>query len=99
MAMTTLHGGIYPPSPTFFDAAGELDLATLATHVTWLMGHSLPGLLALGSNGEALHLDDGERVAVIRATRAAMDAQPRPGVLLAGTADQTTRGTIARCRA
>ena len=101
MAITTLPGGVYPPIPTFFDAAGELDLATLATHITWLMGYPLPGLLALGSNGEAMHLDEAERVAVIRAARAAIDAQPRllPFVLLAGTADQTTRGTSARCRA
>jgi 4-hydroxy-2-oxoglutarate aldolase len=101
MTLTALPGGVYPPIPTFFDEAGELDLATLATHVGWLMEQSLPGLLALGSNGEAMHLDDGERMAVIRAARAAIDGQRRstPFVLLAGTADQTTRGTITRCRA
>jgi 4-hydroxy-2-oxoglutarate aldolase len=101
MVRVPLPGGVYPPIPTFFDAAGELDLATLAVHTSWLMEHPLPGVLALGSNGEAMHLDDGERVAVIRAARVALDAQPRetPAMLLAGTADQTTRGTIARCRA
>ncbi len=100
MTVATLPGGIYPPIPTFFDDAGALDLATLAAHITWLLGHPLPGLLALGSNGEAMHLDDAERVAVIRAARAAIDAAAvTPFVLLAGTADLSTRGTIARCRA
>lgn len=96
-----LPGGIYPPIPTFFDAVGELDLATLALHITWLISHPLPGILALGSNGEAMHLDDAERVAVIRAARTAIDQHARDpkAILLVGTAALSTRGTVARCRA
>lgn len=91
--------GVIPPVPTFFDAAGELDLATLRRHIGWLAEYPLGGILALGSNGEAMHLDDQERVAVIRAVREALDAAGGALPLLAGTADQSTRGTIARCRA
>ena len=95
-----LPGGVFPPLPTFFSAAEELDLTTLATHAGWLAGESQAGLLALGSNGEAQHLDDGERQAVVTTVRAAID-QARPAgecVLLAGAGDMTTRGTIRRCQ-
>jgi 4-hydroxy-2-oxoglutarate aldolase len=97
--MTTLPGGIFPPIPTFFDDQGELDLPTLTRHVAWLLDYPLAGMLALGSNGEAMHLNDAERVQVIRAVRAAFDAHQGATrrVLLAGTADLSTRGTIARC--
>lgn len=96
---TPLAPGIIPPVPTFFDADEALDLATLRAHIAWLATHRLAGILALGSNGEAMHLDDGERVAVIQAARAAIDGAGGRLTLLAGTADQTTRGTVARCRA
>lgn len=103
--LSSLPGGIYPPVPTFFDADGMLDLATLRGHILWLAQFPLAGILALGSNGEAMHLDDAERVAVIAAARSALDeakahsAAPQNWKLLAGTADLSTRGTIARCRA
>ncbi len=99
--MIALPGGIYPPIPTFFDEQGELDLPTLAQHIAWLLEAPLAGILALGSNGEAMHLTDAERVQVIQAARAAIDQHQGATKrwLLAGTADLSTRGTIARCRA
>lgn len=99
--MTPLPGGIFPPIPTFFGDQGALDLPTLTRHVAWLATTPVAGILALGSNGEAMHLDDAERVAVIQAVRSAIDehqGERRPW-LLAGTADLSTRGTGARCRA
>lgn len=106
MAQTTvLPGGVYSPIPTFFAGDGGLDLTTLRRHILWLTAFPFAGILALGSNGEAMHLDDDERVAVIAAARAALDeakvrsAAPQHWRLLAGTADLATRGTIARCRA
>ena len=98
-----LPGGIIPPVPTFFDAAGELDIPTLERHITWLSEQHIAGVLVLGSNGEAMHLDDDERKHVITAARDTLDSpslrpwRERP-ILLAGTADQSTRGTIRRCR-
>jgi 4-hydroxy-2-oxoglutarate aldolase len=99
--ITQLPGGVYPPLPTFFDDAGEVDLAALATHLRQLMPQPLAGFLVLGSNGEAMHLTDAERVQVIATARTTLDAAgtPRHQVLLAGTADQSTRGTIARTQA
>jgi 4-hydroxy-2-oxoglutarate aldolase len=93
-------GGIIPPVPTFFDTNDALDLATLRQHIAWLATYPLGGILALGSNGEAMHLSDDERVAAIAAARAAISETGRDDLLLlAGTADLSTRGTIARCRA
>lgn len=96
MAHAGIPGGIYPPTPTFFTETGELDLPTLRDHIAWLMMHNLAGVLALGSNGEALHLDDAERMAVISTVRAAMPAGS--GVLLAGVTDFATRSTIQRAK-
>lgn len=87
--------GIYPPVPTFFDAAEALDLAALHRHVTRLAEAGITGFVALGSNGEAVHLDDTERAQVIAAVRAA--AGPHAQVL-AGAGTHATRGTIALCR-
>jgi dihydrodipicolinate synthase/N-acetylneuraminate lyase len=91
--------GIYPPVPTFFDAQGDLDLATLHRHIQRLTepgNRWVAGIVALGSNGEAAHLDDAERSAVIRAIR---EATPAEVPLLAGASAQSTRGTLALCEA
>ena len=98
-----LAGGIYPPIPTFFHRDDTLDLASLQTHIRWLLDRGVAGILTLGSNGEAMHLSDTERVAVIRATREAFSQHSRqpnpPPLLLAGAADLSTHGTIIRCTA
>jgi 4-hydroxy-2-oxoglutarate aldolase len=87
--------GIYPPVPTFFAEDESLDLATLGEHIRRLCDRGITGFVALGSNGEAVHLDDDERRAVIAAVRVAAggDAQ-----VLAGAGAQSTRATIALCR-
>jgi len=87
--------GIYPPLPTFFTENEDLDLATLREHVTRLRDHCITRFVALGSNGEAVHLDHDERRAVIAAVReaAGVDAQ-----VLGGAGALSTRETIALCR-
>jgi 4-hydroxy-2-oxoglutarate aldolase len=87
--------GIYPPVPTFFDEGEDLDLATLREHIERLMSKGIANFVALGSNGEAVHLEPDERRAVVRTVRAAAgpDAQ-----VLAGAGGLSTRETIALCR-
>ncbi|MCE7958570.1 MAG: dihydrodipicolinate synthase family protein, partial [Acidobacteria bacterium ACB2] len=63
--------GILPPLPTPFDADGNLDLGLLRALVEHLNGTGLSGYLALGSNGEAVHLTPAEAPAVVRAVREA----------------------------
>lgn len=86
--------GIYPPLPTFFKENEDLDLETLAEHITRLRAAGITGFVALGSNGEAVHLTTDERRAVIAAVRAAAGMENQ---VLAGAGALSTRETIAYC--
>ena len=87
--------GIYPPVPTFFREDEALDLETLREHIGRLRERGITRFVALGSNGEAVHLDPDERRAAIVAIREAAGAEAQ---VLAGTGAQSTRETIALCR-
>ena len=87
--------GVIPPLPTPFREDGALDLGLLSALVESLNGFRLSGYLALGSNGEAVHLDEEEAEAVVRTVRKAA----APGrTVLAGTGRLSTRATIAATR-
>src|SRR5947209_8048295 len=89
-----LRSGIYPPVPTFFDAAEMLDLSTFQRHIHALAHTGIAGYVVMGTNGEAVHLDSAERVQVIEAARAAAG---KDALILAGCGAQSTRATIANC--
>ncbi len=95
MKGTLTLGGIYPPLPTFFHEDESLDLETLAEHIRRLRERGITRFVALGSNGEAVHLDPEERHLVIAAVRAAAGDEAQ---LLAGAGANSTRETIALCR-
>lgn len=86
--------GIYPPVPTFFNKDESLDLETLRTHIGRLRERGIVNIVALGSNGEAVHLERDERRTVIAAIREAAGAEAQ---VLAGAGGQSTRETIALC--
>ncbi|HEX9037442.1 MAG TPA: dihydrodipicolinate synthase family protein [Ktedonobacterales bacterium] len=88
-------GGVYPPVPTFFHEDESLDLETLRTHIGRLREKGIANFVALGSNGEAVHLDLDERRAVISTIREAAGADAQ---VLAGAGAQSTRETLALCR-
>src|SRR5215813_14504375 len=89
--------GIYPPVPTFFAEDEELDLATLGEHIRRLQQHGIRHFVALGSNGEAVHLDRDERRRVIETIRE--EANRLAGAqVLAGAGANSTRETIALSR-
>lgn len=88
-------GGIYPPVPTFFHEDESLDLETLRTHIERLREKGIANFVALGSNGEAVHLDRDERRDVIAAIREAAGAE---ATILAGAGGQSTRETITLCQ-
>ncbi len=100
MPETTLDlAGIYPPVPTFFDEQEDLDFSTLQRHIQRLTEPGncwVAGIVALGSNGEAAHLDEREREEVIRAIR---EATPASLPVLAGASAPSTRGTLGLCEA
>ena len=70
-------------------------METLRTHITRLREKGITNFVALGSNGEAVHLDRDERSAVIAAIREAAGAEAQ---ILAGASGQSTRETVALCR-
>lgn len=87
--------GVHTPIATPFTTTGDLDLAALRRNVQRWMRTPLRGLVVLGSNGEAAHLDDTEADAVTGAVREVMPGD-RP--LLAGTGRETTAATVAATR-
>jgi 4-hydroxy-2-oxoglutarate aldolase len=87
--------GIFPPLPTPFREDGDLDLGLLRELVSRLNGACLAGYVALGSNGEAVHLDPDEAAAVVRCVR----ESATPGMrVIAGTGRPSTRATIEATR-
>ncbi|MGZ3664670.1 MAG: dihydrodipicolinate synthase family protein [Ktedonobacterales bacterium] len=86
--------GIYPPVPTFFAEDESLDLATQREHYTRLRDHGISNVVVLGSNGEAVHVDDDERRTLISLARDTLGSDAQ---ILAGTGAQSTRMTISLC--
>lgn len=101
--------GIYVPVPTFFvgkqaatynPVAAPLDIATQAAHALYLARAGIRGLVILGSTGEAVHLTNEERSAVLAGVRAALeDAGFKDYPILAGTATQNIEETVGQLRA
>jgi 4-hydroxy-2-oxoglutarate aldolase len=83
--------GVFTPIVTpFLD--DRLDERGMRHNVERWMRTPLTGLVVLGSNGEATHLDDEE---ADRAIAVAREAVPRDRTLIAGTGRESTRATIA----
>src|SRR2546425_5900648 len=87
--------GIFPPIATAFASDGALR-PPAAGFLEFLRDGSLDGVVALGSNGEAAHLTEAERLRWIGSVR---EALPGPLHLIAGTGAESTRATIERTRA
>src|SRR2546425_8912263 len=87
--------GIFPPIATAFAPDGALR-PPAAGFYEFLADAGLDGVVALGSNGEAAHLGEAERVRSIGWVR---EALPAPLRLIAGTGGESTRATIERTRA
>ena len=75
MSASPTIASIYPPVPTFFDEDEDLDLATLREHLKRLKAAGIANIVALGSNGEAVHLDPDERRQVIATVRETMGVE------------------------
>ena len=69
MATSVNLNGIFPPLPTPFTNRGDVDLDALSADLAQYKATGLAGYVALGSNGEAVHLSADERVRVIETIR------------------------------
>ncbi|KAF1958403.1 dihydrodipicolinate synthetase-like protein [Byssothecium circinans] len=93
---TPLRAGIYSPTMTFFDPeTEEVDIPTVKKHAVRLAEAGLVGLVTMGSNGEAVHLNRAEKSAITRATREALDEAGYQNVpVIAGASEQGIKLTI-----
>ncbi|EGR49507.1 uncharacterized protein TRIREDRAFT_60067 [Trichoderma reesei QM6a] len=100
MAPPSLPCGIYAPTMTFFHPESEdIDIPTIKHHAQRLAKAGLAGLVVMGSNGEAVHCTRDEKIAVLSATREALDAAGFQSVpVLFGATEGSVRGTIELCK-
>lgn len=98
--MAPLRPGVYAPTMTFFDpVTEEVDIPTIKKHAVRLAKAGLAGLIPMGSNGEAVHLNREEKRAITRATRDALDEAGFKEVsVMVGCSEQSVRGTIELCK-
>lgn len=92
--------GIYVPTVVFFDRETEdLDIDTIKSHAVRLAKAGVAGITTQGSNGEAVHLSNQERIAVTKATRQALDDNGFTDMpVIAGCGAQSTREAIQFCQ-
>ena len=83
-------GGVLPPIATPFKD-GELALDKLRKNFQKWNKTSLSGYLVLGSNGEAVYVNEKEKVKVIEVSR---EAIPKSKIMLVGTGMESTQETI-----
>jgi len=83
--------GIIAAVPTPFSTTGEFAAEKLASNLEHWNRSDLRGYLILGSTGEFPHLTVDEKLAVIEAAR---NATPSHKLLLVGTSELSTRGTV-----
>jgi 4-hydroxy-2-oxoglutarate aldolase len=82
--------GIFAPLTTPF-VGEEIAPDHLAENISHYNRFDLAGYVLLGSTGEAVYLNDDESEILMKAAR---DAVPPGKLLIAGTARESTRGTI-----
>jgi 4-hydroxy-2-oxoglutarate aldolase len=87
----SLHG-VFTPIVTSFDRDGNVAHDKMATNLEKWNKTGLSGYIVLGSNGEWVYLNEQERIEVFKNTRQAI---PGGKLMIAGTASESTRHTIA----
>jgi 4-hydroxy-2-oxoglutarate aldolase len=83
--------GVFAPVPTPFDEQDRVDTRRLSALLKKLSVRPLEGVVVLGSNGEAVMMDDFEADRVIVAAR---DALPRDRVFMVGTGRESTQAAV-----
>jgi 4-hydroxy-2-oxoglutarate aldolase len=83
--------GVFAPVPTPFDEQDRLDTGRLRAALVRLAARQLTGFVVLGSNGEAVLMDDFEADRVVVAAR---EAVPRDKLLIVGTGRESTQAAV-----
>lgn len=87
--------GIFPPLTTPFDSEGNVDYEGLKRNIAQYNDTGLRGYVALGSNGEAVHLTADERVRVIKTIKQSATSSH---TIIAGVNEFSTCATIDSAR-
>ena len=87
--------GVFTPIVTPFDEGGTVDHRKLEFNLGRWNQTELSGYIVLGSNGENVHLNEEEKVQVLKTARAAI---PKEKLMIAGTGCESTVNTIALTR-
>jgi 4-hydroxy-2-oxoglutarate aldolase len=86
----SLHG-VFTPIVTSFDADGAIAHDKIAANLDRWNRTALRGYIVLGSNGEWVFLDEGERLEVLQTARQAI---PSDKLMIAGAAAESTAHTL-----
>ncbi len=84
--------GLFPPIPTPFDRAGELDLKALASNFEKWNRFPLAGYVVLGTNGEMPYLSEAEKLAYFEAARKLI---PSGKLFMTGCGCESAHSSIA----
>jgi 4-hydroxy-2-oxoglutarate aldolase len=87
--------GIFPPVVTPFNRRGDVDEKQFRENLQKYAGTGLGGVVVAGSTGEALLLNEAERLRLVEIAR---DVVCPPELLLVGTGLESTRETIRLSR-
>jgi 4-hydroxy-2-oxoglutarate aldolase len=87
--------GVFPPIPTPFNAAGEIDYTALKSNMERWNRFPLAGYVVLGSNGEMPYLSEAEKLAYFEAIRKLI---PSGKLFLAGCAMESAHSSIAMAK-
>jgi dihydrodipicolinate synthase/N-acetylneuraminate lyase len=96
MTVTSLQGLLVPVPTPFDPATGDPAPVPLKQHAEACLTAGVDGIVAAGSTGEAAMLTEREFAQVLEWLR---DVIPTGGTLVAGAGRESTRATIAACRA
>jgi len=87
---------VHVPCVTPFDpVTGDVDLVGFRANLRAWFEHPIRGVVVGGSTGEAVLLDEGERIALLDGAR---DVIPEGRTLIAGTGGESTRKTLRLCK-
>jgi len=87
--------GVFAPIPTPFDRDDQVDTTRLRAALSRWIARPLTGVIVLGSNGEAVLMDDFEADRVIVAAR---EVVPSGRPFIVGTGRESTQGAIRACK-
>ncbi|KAI8365912.1 uncharacterized protein BYT42DRAFT_588195 [Radiomyces spectabilis] len=86
--------GVFVPIVTFFKENEELDLETLQKHIGYLANTGISGIIFMGSMGEAVHLNDEERIQVVKTGAEYIQANDPSLKVIVGAGGPSARQTI-----